>query len=218
MKRLNDIGSLLEKFDPLLTSKFESRHTPSTSLKMLNREYQGIRDPDKRKKRAGNIFVLMMLIAPLCSFACMVLRKPWYSYGMVIISYMVICIVALVLTEKAIKRDEIILLRDEIPLGAFVRLTEKLNPQGDVLWEYREEFIEAVLVNLAAEILRAEENFDKIRSRDDRFVDHIMNSGQQLQRSEKRLKEALEAAQEFGLEFNRSGLFTEAKKKLHAYD
>jgi hypothetical protein len=77
-----------------------------------------------------------------------------------------------------------------------------------------ESDVRAELVQLAINILEAEEKFDQVRLQKERIVSDILRIGHWLEESQNKLDRTLGCIQKFGLEFRKTDLFADAKKHL----
>jgi hypothetical protein len=219
MKAKNDsseFDGVLASVSPELVRNYESMNLPvGTTLAQVNEEYKKT-DKDPWAQSQFFVIVFMIVMFAVSALSGYFISKRLFLGGLLLYLFSgVLGCWWLLIPErrKALRAVENIHRLKQI-LMTFRESVKLLNQTGRTMRMVSKDAVRGELVCIAVWILDAEKKFDQVRMDERRDIFQIMHLGNYIQTNQEKLRETLEGAKRFGLEFNKTEIFADARRHL----
>lgn len=214
MHRIDDL--LNGRVSDPLVEKYEKINLPAgTTLKAVNDEYKGMKDPCA----LVSLFLVLFAILGLVGFVSALILSLVFGKTLVGLLTFSPAFVLMVLATCSIKKMNNYVERFKILTSILMQFRKDVevldDHSGHTTWEYDETCIRNCLITHAMEFLKAEQSFDKARLSSDRRTADILQCGNWYKKCGDDFHDLSRmVTKRFGVEFSKSEIFGAAAKRL----
>ena len=213
--KMDYISDTLKMVSPELVKKYEELNLAGETLVGVREQYIKVgKDFEMYFAKLNKLVGFVMAVALVTSF---IICYWSILLPLVRILVTVFPMVFWANTQRTNKTEECEKVQNKFRqvLEDFQEFVRGLNPTHRTMREISRESVWDELVCVAVWIVDAEKKFDEVRlQKDRRDISQIMHLGEYIQMNQEKLRDTLEVAKKFGLEFKKAELFADAMKHI----